>query len=60
MKAGAQALHARARSVYAGWLDGNRPGDMGWTRELRDLLEATERALWQHCGVRAETAIPPV
>lgn len=53
-EAGAQALHTRARALYAGWLDGQRPASAGWTRELRELLEATERALWQHCGVRAE------
>ena len=56
---GAQALHARARERYAGWLEGQRPGGEGWTRELRELLEATERALWQYCGVRAER-VPPL
>lgn len=50
---GAQALHARARERYAAWLEGQRPAGTGWTRELRELLEATERALWQYCGVRA-------
>ena len=49
---GAQTLHARARQRYAGWLEGQRPAGTDWTRELRDLLEATERALWQYCGVR--------
>ncbi|WP_337179882.1 Hpt domain-containing protein, partial [Hydrogenophaga borbori] len=56
---GAQALHARARERYAGWLEGQRPGGEAWTRELRELLEATERALWQYCGVRAER-VPPL
>ena len=55
----AQALHARARERYAGWLEGQRPGGEAWTRELRELLEATERALWQYCGVRAER-VPPL
>ncbi len=49
---GAQTLHGRARERYAAWLEGQRPGGTAWAKELRELLEATERALWQYCGVR--------
>lgn len=57
-EAGAQALHARARERYAGWLTGERPAGADWTQELRELLDATEQALWQHHGVRV-SAPPP-
>ena len=56
---GAQTLHARSRERYAAWLEGQRPEGAGWTKELRELLEATERALWQYCGVRAVQAADP-
>ncbi len=49
---GAQTLHGRARERYAAWLEGQRPGGTAWAKELRELLEATERAMWQYCGVR--------
>lgn len=58
-EAGAQALHARARELYAGWLSGQRPGGADWTHELRDLLLATEQALSQQYGVRIDPSRPP-
>ncbi len=58
-ESGAQALHASARARYAAWLEGDRPADAGWTTELRELLDATEQAIWQHCGVRASQLTPP-
>lgn len=60
---GAQALHARARERYAVWLEGKRPAGTAWTRELKELLEASEQALWRHCGVKAadpSAPVPPV
>lgn len=56
---GAQALHARARARYAGWLDGDRPGDPAWTRELVGLLDATEQALREHAGLQPDVPTPP-
>ncbi len=58
-EAGAQALHARARELYAGWLSGQRPGGADWTQELRDLLQATEQALSQQHGVQVDPPRPP-
>lgn len=57
-EAGAQALHARARELYASWLSGQRPGGADWTNELRDLLLATEQALSQRYGVRIDPTRP--
>ena len=58
LRGGRPAPHARARERYAGWLEGQRPGGEGWTRELRELLEATERAPVAAHRARAER-VPP-
>lgn len=50
---GAQALHIRARERYAAWLEGASALDSAGARELIDLLQASEMALWRYCGVRA-------
>lgn len=58
-EAGAQALHALARARYAAWLEGDRPADPAWTRELSGLLDATEQALRQYGGLRDDAPTPP-
>lgn len=58
-EAGAQALHTRARERYAAWLDGDRPADPAWTRELSGLLDATEQALRERAVLRPDAPTSP-
>jgi signal transduction histidine kinase/CheY-like chemotaxis protein len=56
---GAQALHALARRRYAVLLDGHMAPDARWPAELRDLLAATEQAMWLRYGVQAAEPAAP-
>ncbi|MGE0332258.1 MAG: response regulator [Ramlibacter sp.] len=55
---GAQALHETARRHYSALLDGQQL-DAACVAQLRELLAATEEALWQRHGVQpAATGAP--